>query len=713
MTKFNTGNPVGSSDPRDLLDNSAVADNLLTGEAPAYNDRLGKSRKSWQGIESEFASFIAAGGYVGTGTDGAIENYAAGIEITGYNQIVRDASGEFWRLSGPVALPYTTTGAGLPEGGAFVAVGDAALRQELNGPPSSGQGAVLVKGAMIYVESVAELYGSVLNDGAEVETTSYHPSAEIGGAAYTWQSLKSKADHDGISVIDPDKPFPLDWSVSESVSDWFTATNTGSGCFVLKDKHTTYSQCGILPTITDNLIAFRKANEVLSAGSLKSLTFDFDDDTPVSDAVFVLSDSRIYWKGSGFLKLSQSSTIGALLVCGAQATTQSNIEIHNPRVDCSDLGYPTSKTYGENGVAGTDVSNVRVFGGISKNCRRGASSAVGTGGKGIQFENGVSDIIVDGFKSENCTIAMESGGVVDSTDFRSSTLVTYQNMVAVNCERIVSLQQTNSPPDQEPSVNSFIINGVSAFNCGREGVAGTEKDYGPIVIDRAYNYSITGVQIINDETYGVIPSVAKIARGGNGFIEATLFGDSDYGVEHSLSSGFGSTGDLDGNAFSVKVKGACGTGIYSDTAIETTADGNIYEIQANTFTTGILNGNAVSSGSYGDFKETSTAKNARGPLNNVFESFAGGFHGTAPSAIVGATVLNGVLFSFGGAGQILTSDSDEDLVLARNFSNKLILKPLTVWAGIPTFSDNSAAITGGLGAGDLYKTSTGEVRAVV
>ncbi|MAM85698.1 hypothetical protein [Marinobacter sp. UBA2678] len=151
MTKFNTGNPVGSSDPRDLFDNAGVTDNLVTGAGAAYNDRLGKSRKSWQGMEDEFAAFIAASGYEFVG------DYAAGIEITGYNQVVRDTGGEFWRVSGSTNLPYTTTGAGLPEGGSFVAVGDAALRQDLNAETGSGKGALLVRGATIFVDSVAEL----------------------------------------------------------------------------------------------------------------------------------------------------------------------------------------------------------------------------------------------------------------------------------------------------------------------------------------------------------------------------------------------------------------------------------------------------------------------------------------------------------------------------------------------------------------------------
>lgn len=184
MTKYNTGNPVGSADPRDLHDDATVADSLVNGDRASYPDRLGKSRKSWRGIESEFAEFIAAGGYVGTGTNGAVENYASGITITGYNQIIRDTSGEFWRLSGPVTLPYTTTGAGLPEGGKFVAVGDAALRQQLNGTLGSGLGAYLVRGASIYADSIAEL--------ESFPDPITGQSAVVGGSQFVWTGTEWK-----------------------------------------------------------------------------------------------------------------------------------------------------------------------------------------------------------------------------------------------------------------------------------------------------------------------------------------------------------------------------------------------------------------------------------------------------------------------------------------------------------------------------------------
>lgn len=140
MTTYNTGNPIGSKDPRDLYDNAENLDTAVNDTSrDTWSDRLGRSRKTMSGMEREFNAdqasrdnrfntFIASSGYQFLG------DYAAGIEITEYNQIVRDADGEFWRLSGQVELPYTTTGAGLPEDDSLTPLGDAVLRQELANP---------------------------------------------------------------------------------------------------------------------------------------------------------------------------------------------------------------------------------------------------------------------------------------------------------------------------------------------------------------------------------------------------------------------------------------------------------------------------------------------------------------------------------------------------------------------------------------------------
>lgn len=54
MTRFNTGNPVPSADPRDRSDNSQAFDEAVNSEGTTFNDRLGKSRLTIKGMEQVF-----------------------------------------------------------------------------------------------------------------------------------------------------------------------------------------------------------------------------------------------------------------------------------------------------------------------------------------------------------------------------------------------------------------------------------------------------------------------------------------------------------------------------------------------------------------------------------------------------------------------------------------------------------------------------------
>lgn len=49
MTTYNTGNPLGSSDPRDLYDNAENLDKSLNSDADSWTDRLGKERPTIAG----------------------------------------------------------------------------------------------------------------------------------------------------------------------------------------------------------------------------------------------------------------------------------------------------------------------------------------------------------------------------------------------------------------------------------------------------------------------------------------------------------------------------------------------------------------------------------------------------------------------------------------------------------------------------------------
>ncbi|MFD1690697.1 hypothetical protein ACFSHR_01495 [Azotobacter chroococcum] len=132
---YNTGNAIGSNDPRDLFDNAGNLDKLVNGPAQSYPDRLGVSRKSWAGMEADFQAFLLASGYQFLG------DYAAALTLTARNQIVR-YSGEYYRAAAATELPYTLTGTWATDAPFLVAMGDAVLRQDLSeaaGPPWSAR----------------------------------------------------------------------------------------------------------------------------------------------------------------------------------------------------------------------------------------------------------------------------------------------------------------------------------------------------------------------------------------------------------------------------------------------------------------------------------------------------------------------------------------------------------------------------------------------
>ena len=126
MTKYATGNAIGSTDPRDLYDNAQNIDEWANSEnKTAHADRFGISRRTFHGMESEYDAFMSSFGYSYLG------NYAAGIDVTASNQLVK-YDGEYWKPASNAALPFTTSGTWVGGDDAkFVAVGDAALRSEI------------------------------------------------------------------------------------------------------------------------------------------------------------------------------------------------------------------------------------------------------------------------------------------------------------------------------------------------------------------------------------------------------------------------------------------------------------------------------------------------------------------------------------------------------------------------------------------------------
>lgn len=137
MTTYATKNPLGSVDPRDLYDNSQNFDSAINDlTSPVWQDRFGKSRHTWYGLESMAKAAIAAYGYI------PMDSFQAGATLTLPNQALRDTStGEYYRWDGTfppegkvVPAGSTPASAGGTGAGKWLSVGDAVLRGQLANP---------------------------------------------------------------------------------------------------------------------------------------------------------------------------------------------------------------------------------------------------------------------------------------------------------------------------------------------------------------------------------------------------------------------------------------------------------------------------------------------------------------------------------------------------------------------------------------------------
>lgn len=146
---YNTGAPVGSTSPKDLLDNAVVLDVLVNGDALSHPDRKGVPRKSWRGMEvehnaaqvrreaefdadqtrreCEFDAYIDASGFENPPivyTDGSP------VQVDRVTQLV-ERGGNLYTVRRPASFPYTLSGVWATDQTHLVLRNDQAVRQDL------------------------------------------------------------------------------------------------------------------------------------------------------------------------------------------------------------------------------------------------------------------------------------------------------------------------------------------------------------------------------------------------------------------------------------------------------------------------------------------------------------------------------------------------------------------------------------------------------
>ncbi|GEM_PF-4952286 len=136
MTTYFTKNPLGSSSPYDLFDNSQNFDTAVNSiTAAIWQDRFGKNRLSWYGIESLATQSMLNYGYI------TAKSFEQGYTLLTPNTVLQlESNGEYYRWDGDWSQPKVVPPGSTPEStggvgqGKWVGVGDAALRTQLSDP---------------------------------------------------------------------------------------------------------------------------------------------------------------------------------------------------------------------------------------------------------------------------------------------------------------------------------------------------------------------------------------------------------------------------------------------------------------------------------------------------------------------------------------------------------------------------------------------------
>jgi len=202
---YNTNNPVGSTDPRDLFDNAGNMDKFENGPNPFYPDRFGVQKLSRSGMienfnnmlagqEAEFQQFLTDSGFVSLG------NYAPGLSFTAYNQYM--ARGGFFYRPAPSSIPFTTTGTwdGADEDLFVLFSQDDVLRQDLANPD---KGAAMVARGVVAVDSIADLLAlpeGQRKEGLRYLVKGYHAGSDMGGGEFYWDVDNTKTE-DGGTIL--------------------------------------------------------------------------------------------------------------------------------------------------------------------------------------------------------------------------------------------------------------------------------------------------------------------------------------------------------------------------------------------------------------------------------------------------------------------------------------------------------------------------------
>lgn len=141
----------------------------------------------------------------------------------------------------------------------------------------------------------------------------YHSKGDGGGGTFYWDAGGLKTSHNGGTVIDPGRTFPIDWTNETQKTTWYTAAGSGSGVWLRADTNEAIDgRCfGVKldspSPVTDNTKALQKAIDIVSTiylpgGKYKTSTLQMRDKMKLlalSGKIHLVTTDRMILRASG------------------------------------------------------------------------------------------------------------------------------------------------------------------------------------------------------------------------------------------------------------------------------------------------------------------------------------------------------------------------------------------------------------------------------
>lgn len=320
------------------------------------------------------------------------------------------------------------------------------------------------------IDTISDLQGTEgAYDGQAATLNGFFTTNDGGGGEIVWDATQDKANHNGITIYDPDNTADISsWSTAEQ-DIWFTA-GTGAGCWIRKYKGMASSRWS----------GTKESSGIDQSRPLQAL-FDIGGYVDagnngyiyVTKARLELLDQFGLVPGTGttieFLNgtkilLEPTVDVRHVIVGGAG---DDNVHMIRPYIDCNNS---IGNGIGCSGVDSWVLDSPRIDNLLG-------TSYVGNmlaydeglgGGRGITFQYNCSNIRINNPYFNNCDIGLDLVG----TRNQPSRNMVVTNVTAENCRLPIEIAGNQSEGDiistypEALDSSGVVINGFSFHNCG-------------------------------------------------------------------------------------------------------------------------------------------------------------------------------------------------------------------------------------------------------